>query len=851
MKNRRKFLKLASLTGLAAGAGVSFEAIAQTVVTQGKISIKNDLKGKIYSPLEKITVNITTKGILQVYDAKGNVYTKITADGTEKELTIGGALGYQLLVLTDKSGKVLDALPFQVDTNSNITDSSGNFSKLFQIAKNTLYHHSPPQGKLQSFLHPALVKGNIYHYYLSWFQDNYYVFKGVKYFFAEVKGYIDLFAETQHPNGMIYDHVEPTTEATGWANRFPEGFVIIPKPNENTNVVTVRTPAENMGEYTFIEALYYVWQATGDTLWMQKRLDNALRALEFSRTSPYYWSEKFQLMKRGHTIDFWDYQGTEDAQIAGDDIMNIILGKSRQSIMFGDNVRMARSCELLAEMLEFVGRKADAQKVLEHGNGLRERIDKLAWNGEFYRHQTPEDPNVKRDFGNTDESKQVVLSNSYVLNANISHDKCVAIIKTYQRIRREMPQSSPGEWYLCYPPFEKGFHNPAWDYMNGGVSPITAGELAHGAFWHGYEAYGADILNRVKQLAEAHGNHINCVYKGKVDPQPKVNFALISLKAVANASFDGAGAPGVPGWTNEGDNDLHEFPTGNQTFLNIPFDITNPALNGRKGAVVLSGLRKEFKPKAEVALQSKADTIYLLHACGGAAKGFVIIKYTDGSEHYDYMDNTKCQNWWMPKDTAKFKVAWRGKNTKSMDVGVGIYPLQNPNKDKTIRSITFEAAKTYDRWMILGLTLADNHYDLFKTDVSYGIPDNWAAGAIMFALMEGLAGVKDAGLAFDNVTIAPRWAAANENTAVVTAKYEASKGYVTYQYQLKDNKLTYTITSSAGKISLECLMPNGKPPKNVKINGVKAPYLTKTVENSLYTVVEINTHGIHIVECEF
>ena len=40
------------------------------------------------------------------------------------------------------------------------------------------------------------------------------------------------------------------------------------------------------------------------------------------------------------------------------------------------------------------------------------------------------------------------------------------------------------------------------EYMNGGISTLVAGELAKGAFDHGLEAYGADILERLWKLAQ-------------------------------------------------------------------------------------------------------------------------------------------------------------------------------------------------------------------------------------------------------------------------------------------------------------------------------------------------------------
>ena len=52
-----------------------------------------------------------------------------------------------------------------------------------------------------------------------------------------------------------------------------------------------------------------------------------------------------------------------------------------------------------------------------------------------------------------------------------------------------------------YPHYPKGFAMGKGEYMNMGVTPIVAGELAHGAFEHGFEDYGVDILRRVAALA--------------------------------------------------------------------------------------------------------------------------------------------------------------------------------------------------------------------------------------------------------------------------------------------------------------------------------------------------------------
>jgi len=847
--NRRSFLRNAGLSGLVlvGTTALSLPVLAAMQET-GKLSIDGWIKGKTYKPLEKITVKSSTKGIFKIYDGDGNPYVLNDKESTEISFVIGGSLGKHNVVLLGKNNQPIDVFRFEVDTVTDLKDSTGEFASLFNITKNSLYGEIKPGGRMIPF-EVVKWKDKLYKIAASWFQDNYYIFKGLKYFERDVTGYLDFFAESQSEEGMIFDHVEDYLSFTSWKNRFPEGFVVMPIEEFPVNVV-VRTPVENMGEYTFIEAVYFAWKASGDTDWMMQRLENAMKALQFSQTSPYYWSEKFQLMKRGHTIDFWDYQPTEDAHIAGDDIMNVKLGETRHSIMFGDNLRMAASCEYLSEMLIAVGRNSEAKNVLEYGLGLRERIEKLAWNGEFFTHQTPEDPSVKRDFGGTDEKKQVVLSNTYALNANISHDKCVAIIKTYQRIRTEMPSSSPGEWYLCYPPFEKGYgNNPKWDYMNGGVSPIAGGELSHGCFQHGFEKYGVDILQRIHATAKKHGNTIHDTYKGKVEPKVKVQYMPVNINSVANAGFSGKAQAGALGWTSEGDNDFSAFPTGNQIFHDVPFSIIEPEKNKGKSCLILS-MEKGYPLTATLAINKKTPYVCILHASGGnfVNGGLITINYKDGTKYYDYLNNAKIANWWNPQDKKNWKVAWRGANAKTIDIGIGIYTMKNEFPDKEIESLEFETIKSNAKWIIAGITLADNNPELFKSELSYGIPNTWAAGAVAFALLEGLGGIKDGGLAFDHVKISPRWAATNEKEVYITTKYEASDSYVTYKFNQDNDHIKIELTGNAEESNLEILLPEGKKADSVSINGKPIEFKTKNIEQSSYVMANVKGVGVFNIE---
>jgi hypothetical protein len=63
--------------------------------------------------------------------------------------------------------------------------------------------------------------------------------------------------------------------------------------------------------------------------------------------------------------------------------------------------------------------------------------------------------------------------------------------------------------------------------MNGGVTSIVAGELAHGAFMHGYEVYGIDILTRMLTLSNKTRGYLHCTYRGEMPELPERNFLVL------------------------------------------------------------------------------------------------------------------------------------------------------------------------------------------------------------------------------------------------------------------------------------------------------------------------------------
>lgn len=802
-------------------------------------------------PLDTLTVKSQHKGKVEVSDGMGKVYVSKSIDDT-LEFVTGGALGTQMIVLSEPSGRVVDRLSFRVNCRTEIEDELGHYKELLDV----LYHSMTGGGDREASIYR--YDGKDYHVFVGWLRDHVHTLKGMKYFYPELKTGIDLYADSQRKDGMIWDnytHSWTKEESSYWVQRFRYGdFVRI---SEEDQKVFTRIPVENDVEYLFIEGIYFTWKATGDDEWMEGMLDKALKAVEYSHNDPLRWSEKYGLLKRGYTIDTWDFQNNIDAAISvGEgnppDPMIIKKDHTRFGIMFGDNTGMAAACGFLAEMLDYTGREKEASEIRQFGLEIKERVDSLSWNGRFFRHHVPEDENIVRDLG-VNESIQVSLSNAYSLNRTVTHEQAVQIIRTYQRIREEMPDSSPGEFYTIYPPFNKGYggHNTKWAYMNGGVTSIVAGELAHGAFEHGFEKYGVDILDRMLKLAKQTYNYLHCTYRGKIPEEPEREFETLDLRNIANTDFYGNTIEGVMGWTNEGKNDLHEFPTGKQNFEGVPFDVIDPAENGRRACLGMSS-KPGYSMQSTLAVNRKAESLYFLHAINNNYyAGRITLVYADGSRFSDEIGPGKVLNWWYPpaqfngKQMLQMKVAWRGKNTMSENIGVTIYGLNNPHPDKTIDRIEFTSAENGAKWMILGVTISDYPVFFKPGIVSGGIPDNWGAAAVVYALIEGLAGVKDLGVAYDRVLISPRWEAAGVNKASATITYEASGAYTAYTYQYFNDKIRMTFTGNGKHTDLQLLLPDNTKIKRVLLDDQSVSFETFQVESSEYVKITSPDHGVH------
>lgn len=811
--------------------------------------IPNHLPGQPISPLQTLTLQQVPPGLLTVTDGRGRSYLSQNVSG-EVSFPVGGALGWHTATVTDKTGTEQARLQFRVEAHTQIHESSGQFRELLDLC-----HYTMADEPLK---HYTRYQGKTYYYLVDWLRDHVHTLKGMKYFEPKLRAGIELYRDSQREDGMIWDNVHrrepPGTSPNHWSVRFQYGG--FERTFEDGTAQFTRIPVENDVEYLFVEGIYFTWKTTGDSAWMSACLEPAIRALQYTINSPYRWSEKFGLLKRGHTIDTWDFQNEEDclSDFAGwPDPMAIHPEKTRFGIMFGDNTGYAAACEYLAEMLETVGRADDATVYRQRAAEIRQRLNQLAWNGRFFTHHVPEDPTLKRDLG-VDEAAQISLSNTYSLNRRITHEQCAAILRAYRELRDNLPPGSPGEWYLIYPPFPKGYegHCPMWQYMNGGVSPIVAGELARGAFEQGFEDYGVDILRRSLELGRRFGNQFWECYTGAFPPPPPRAFQTVNLLPFTNCDATLSDSPATPHWIPGEHPELTGFPTGEPTFHEIPFQVSR--------ALALSA-NNDYAQTVEAPVNARAGAVYLLHTLArGEIAGSLTIHYADGTSQTTYIREGKdvlAINHWaeqnLPTDNhsgTRAVVAWKDYQPRHLNVYVSLTGF-NADPQKEIRSITLQAAEDGALWFVLGLTLSDSAVYFPPSPLSYGIPRGWGAAALTYALVEGLAGVVDTATAFETVRLAPRWPAAGVNAAEVTIHYPASDGYAAYRYHLDEaeKRLTLTVTGSGRQAALSLLLPDSLQTVNsVRVDGALVSHRVIQVETSQYLALDLPLTSVHTVE---
>ncbi len=604
-----------------------------------------------YRPLERVrlTGHAPAGAGLALRDGLGQVYATAQVEGAfESEVMVGGVLGYHRATLADRDGRTLGEVHFRVDARTRIRTDAGGYGEMWDLLetimrddRRTLFLH----GKAVTFYHP-------------WVRDDMFCMMGYRYWEPEIGLWHEHMLERQAPDGMMPDYISYPHDSASRPKAFGSRFCRLDKEE---NVRYDRFPSEADVEYMTVAAIYMAWQATGDDARMARSLPGLERALEYLTTDPMRWSEEHGLVKRPYTIDTWDFKffGFDREHLkTEEEAQDAVFGvhpDTPMCIMHGDNSGLYQACRQMARMFGALGNEGKRDEYDARAEQVRRNLNKWAWNGRYYDHWVPVTP-LGMDQGGVDGCKVLSLSNPYDVNRGLpEHDKCVCIIEEYLRLREELRDTHVAEWVSVHPYWPKGFSGvEGATYVNGGILTIVAGELAKAAFDHGYESYGADILDRV----------------------------------------------GV----------------------------------------------------------------------------------------------------WLRRSCRESRVNPRRKDWR----------MQFPS--------TYEPSG----------------------ETSDGIPDAWAHGCVLSAMMRGLCGLVDESKLFNDVQVRPRWVAAGVGKADVTARYGASDGYVAYRFTRGDDCITLDVTGSGRGFRFGVLLPEGTRPTQVTYAGEPVAFQSVTVEDSPYAEFQLD-----------
>jgi hypothetical protein len=316
-----------------------------------------------------------------------------------------------------------------------------------------------------------------------WLRDHSDMMRGFRYHETDMQSAISHFAETQARNGRIFDYF----------TNHPEK---VPCERENW-FKYVRVPVEADVEYRFVKGAYLAWQTTGDDAWIQDLVPAMERALAYAFGHPWRWDPTHQLVKRAYTIDSWDFAY---AQGFHDWLQFQIDANTHWGIMHGDNSGFYEACRMLAQIQRYLGDDNRASHWDSFADGLRERLNKVAWNGQFYTHFVKLTPVT---IPGVDEASQLSFSNAMNINRGVTnHEQAVAILQEYRK-RREQTGAF-AEWFSIHPAFPDGIFGDekivAGAYCNGGIMPLVGGELARAYLENGFEKEGVETLLQYHEL---------------------------------------------------------------------------------------------------------------------------------------------------------------------------------------------------------------------------------------------------------------------------------------------------------------------------------------------------------------
>ena len=333
----------------------------------------------------------------------------------------------------------------------------------------------------------CFIDGKVLMVSKNWIRDHVHEMKGFKHWDYDLRSFLDFIIDTQREDGQFYELIKQMDDYH-WKMVDEDCRVIYP----DDNLSLVRLELEADIEYLVVEGAMQYYRATGDFEWLKKVLPKLEKGIDYITSAPDRFDREHGLVMRPFTIDTWDFT---NAMESGHD--RRIHENEPMSIMHGDNSGVFDAMNSLAWINERLGNTEKAAEWKKRAEDIRDNMMKYLWNGKFFIHPI----HLGHDGLDSLENERLSLSNTYDMNRGITTlEESRSIIEEYMR-RRETTIAF-AEFFSIDPPYKKFKEYEPGQYVNGAISPFTAGELAKAAFNNGYEDYGWDILKRFSSYLE-------------------------------------------------------------------------------------------------------------------------------------------------------------------------------------------------------------------------------------------------------------------------------------------------------------------------------------------------------------
>lgn len=321
----------------------------------------------------------------------------------------------------------------------------------------------------------------------NWIRDHVHMMKAFRHWDYKLKSFLQFIIEKQTKEGFYFELVKQLDDAH---HTFVDSSCA--QIYEEDNVALTRLELEADVEYLVVEGCWQYYRATGDFEWIKTVIDSLEKAINYMTSSPKRWDKEHGLVIRPFTIDTWDFTSGKNAGLD-----RRIHEDEPMSAMHGDNSGVYAAMKILAFFREKMGDSEKAKEWESRAESLKENMFRYLWNGDFFIHQF----HINHKGLDDKENIRLSLSNGYDMNRGVTNlMQSRKIIEEY--LRRRETTDAFAEWFSIDPPYEKFSIYPPGQYVNGGISPFTAGEVARAAFENGYEEYGWDIIKRLMEICE-------------------------------------------------------------------------------------------------------------------------------------------------------------------------------------------------------------------------------------------------------------------------------------------------------------------------------------------------------------